>query len=31
MHGSPEQNALFVKNEIDKWGGVIRALGITLD
>jgi tripartite-type tricarboxylate transporter receptor subunit TctC len=31
MHGSPEQNALFVRSEIDKWGGVIRALGITLD
>ncbi len=31
MEGSPEQYSLFVKQEIDKWGGVIRALGLTLD
>jgi len=31
MSGSPEQYSLFVKREIDKWGGVIKALGITLD
>ena len=31
MDGSPEQYAAFVKQEIDKWGGVIRALGLTLD
>lgn len=31
MSGSPEQYSLFVKQEIDKWGGVIRALGLTLD
>ncbi|OGA58717.1 MAG: hypothetical protein A3G81_12420 [Betaproteobacteria bacterium RIFCSPLOWO2_12_FULL_65_14] len=31
MDGSPERYALFVKQEIDKWSGVIRALGLTLD
>lgn len=31
MDGSPEQYSVFVKQEIDKWGGVIRALGLTLD
>ena len=31
MDGSPEQYAVFVRQEIDKWGGVIRSLGLTLD
>ena len=31
MDGSPERYSAFVKQEIDKWGGVIRALGLTLD
>lgn len=31
MDGSPEQYSVFVRQEIDKWGGVIRALGLTLD
>ena len=31
MDGSPEHYAVFVRQEIDKWGGVIRALGLTLD
>ncbi|MBI2316373.1 MAG: tripartite tricarboxylate transporter substrate binding protein [Betaproteobacteria bacterium] len=31
MPGSPEQYTQFVKRELDKWGGVTKALGITLD
>lgn len=31
MDGSPERYSQFVKQEIDKWGGVIRVLGLTLD
>jgi len=31
MTGSPEQSSLFIKQEIDKWGGVAKALGLTVD
>ena len=27
----PEKHAVFVREELDKWGGIIRALGLTLD
>ncbi len=31
MSGNPEQYAQFVKREIDKWGGVIKSLGLTAE
>jgi tripartite-type tricarboxylate transporter receptor subunit TctC len=31
MTNTPEQHSAFIRQEIDKWGGVIRTIGLKLD